>query len=355
MPGRVLLQLVAGGSLVACGSLSAPEQSSALRPISAESRALFELGSLFFWTTLAVWVAVVFAALWGTYRGLKRANARPAIEPPPEETAQRNSKAIEASGQRAAEWAVAASTVVSICILFGLLIASIRTGRALAAQPDETALHIRITAHQWWWEINYSGGDLQQSFTTASELHLPAGRRVELELTSADVIHSFWVPNLHGKRDLIPSHITRLSFRPDQTGTFRGHCAEFCGLQHAHMDLPVVVETPTRFASWYEHERSNASVPHDPETQRGREIFMAGPCAFCHNVRGTDARGSVGPDLSHFGSRPELGAGAAKNTPESLKRWITQTQHLKPGTKMPATVLSQVELDALARYLQSLK
>jgi cytochrome c oxidase subunit 2 len=216
-------------------------------------------------------------------------------------------------------------------------------------------LPVKVVAHQWWWEIQYPGPRASDLVITANELHLPAGRTAELELHAADVIHSLWIPNLQGKRDLIPGHTTRLSILPERVGRYDGHCAEFCGLEHARMELPVYVDSPERFSAWLTAQRRPAPVPATPELARGARVFTKGPCAMCHAVTGTEASASVGPDLTHVASRAWLAAGALPNSPRNLREWLRDPQSLKPGSQMPPTGLSESELDAVVLYLGSLR
>jgi cytochrome c oxidase subunit 2 len=174
-------------------------------------------------------------------------------------------------------------------------------------------------------------------------------------VTSRDVIHSFWVPNLHGKRDLIPGYTTALWFQADQPGRYRGQCAEFCGYQHANMAMYVIAEPDNDFQAWLSAQRQPAAEPGTERQQRGREVFLAATCPQCHSIRGTLAGASFGPDLTHVGSRSTIGAGVLPNTAENLIRWVRNPQDFKPGNKMPAHDLNDADLQALADYLGSLK
>jgi cytochrome c oxidase subunit II len=247
--------------------------------------------------------------------------------------------------------AVAASTL----LLLALIAASIFTDRALARLSTDGALRLEVTAHQWWWEVRYVEPNVADSFATANEIHVPTGRPVIVTLKADDVIHSFWVPSLAGKKDLLPGRTTTMHFRADRDGIYRGQCAEFCGLQHALMAFFVVAEPPERYAAWAAAQRRTASDPTDEQPVRGREIFMRSSCAMCHAVDGTTAQAVRGPNLTHVASRGTLAAGALANTPEDLKRWIADPQQIKPGTYMPATRLAPEEMDALVGYLRTLR
>jgi cytochrome c oxidase subunit 2 len=213
---------------------------------------------------------------------------------------------------------------------------------------------VEVIAHQWWWEIRYPGLASEDAATTANELHLPAGRPVRLRLASRDVIHSFWVPALHGKMDMIPGRTTELRVQADRPGVHRGQCAEYCGLQHARMALWVVVHSPADFAGWLDRERAPAAEPPGDQARRGQAVFREQGCAGCHTVRRTTA-GVGGPDLTHVASRRTLAAGTLDNVPGNLAGWIADPQALKPGTLMPPASLRAPDLHALVAYLGALR
>jgi cytochrome c oxidase subunit 2 len=216
-------------------------------------------------------------------------------------------------------------------------------------------VRIKITAHQWWWKIEYPGRSPDEQVVTANELYVPAGEPVELELTSSDVIHSFWIPNLDGKHDLIPSHVIKTRLLAERPGVYSGRCAEFCGYQHAHMDLLLVAKPPSEFRAWLAGQRGPGAEPQTERERRGRELLEQRPCASCHTVAGTRALGGTGPDLSHFASRATLAAGAAPNERLALGEWLKNPNALKPGAQMPAVPLSPAELEAIVDYLRSLR
>ncbi len=241
---------------------------------------------------------------------------------------------------------VGGGVVFPMVTLFALLVYSL--ARAGALHPVEAdALRIEVVGEQWWWRVRYLDADGGSDFATANEIRVPVGRPVELLLRSADVIHSFWVPVLAGKLDMIPGRTNRLRVRADRPGRFRGQCAEYCGGPHAAMALAVVAEEPAAYESWAAGQRRPA--------QRGKALFAA-LCASCHAVRGTPAAGALGPDLTHVGSRLTIGAGLLPNNAGALAGWIASNQHLKPGNLMPAFQdFSGDELRALADYLENLK
>ncbi|HEX2100440.1 MAG TPA: cytochrome c oxidase subunit II, partial [Candidatus Synoicihabitans sp.] len=225
----------------------------------------------------------------------------------------------------------------------------------LIAPAPEGALRVRVVGEQWWWRIQYEVAD-GEWVELANEVRLPVGRPVEFELESPDVIHSFWIPSLGGKMDLIPGRRNRLLLEPTRTGTYRGVCAEYCGESHALMAFNVVVSEPEEFERWLQQQRTTAREPTLSQAIAGRDAFFATGCAACHAIRGTEARGTIGPDLTHVGGRTTLGAGILPNTPESFIRWIAETDRVKPGVLMPHFgMLPREELAAVAAYLESLQ
>jgi cytochrome c oxidase subunit 2 len=190
---------------------------------------------------------------------------------------------------------------------------------------------------------------------TANEIHVPVGKTVKLELQSSDVIHSFWVPNIHGKKDLVPGHPTTTWFTANRAGEFRGQCAEYCGEQHAHMRLVFFAQPTDAFSDWLSAQKKSAAQPSTESQRRGREVFLRSQCVMCHTIQGTNARAALGPDLTHIGSREMIGAGELPNTRGYLAGWILNATALKPGAQMPPNQLSSNDLNALLDYLESLK
>jgi cytochrome c oxidase subunit II len=218
-----------------------------------------------------------------------------------------------------------------------------------APSPRSTALTIHVIGHQWFWEIRYDGGRV----ATANELHIPVRTRVNVVGTTADVIHSLWVPELNRKIDLIPGHTNRVLLYADRPGTYLGQCAEFCGVQHAHMQLMVVAEPRSRFDSWL--RREGTPLAESATTGNGLRLFLSNGCANCHAIEGTRAQAHVGPDLTHVGSRTTLAAGTILNDRAHLAAWLRDPQKIKPGTKMPKLPLSQRDIAGLVTYLEGLK
>lgn len=239
--------------------------------------------------------------------------------------------------------------------LFGLTVVSYAADRGLfltgaAARP----LHVRVTGQQWWWAVEYYGAVAGGRVTTANEIHLPLGRPAHVELVADDVIHSLWIPNLAGKQDLIPGRPTDLQLLPRQLGHFRAQCAEFCGLQHAHMALDVIVETPEQFARWMTRSQLPAPPPRTQAQRRGLALVTGQPCGACHAITGTDAFGTVGPDLTHVASRATLAAGELPDSRAWLARWLADPQSIKPGNHMPKIPLTDQQRADIVAYLETL-
>ncbi|VTU41153.1 Cytochrome c oxidase subunit 2 precursor [Variovorax sp. PBS-H4] len=309
-------------------------------PQAAHVRTLWELTLVVCTLVFAAILAALVFALWRAPRSSPQS-------PPDVSSLERP----EAGKRRT----VVAAVTVSTLLLLGLVGASFFTDRALARLSTEDALRLEVTAHQWWWEVRYVEPQVADSFITANEIHVPTGRPVIVTLKADDVIHSFWVPSLSGKKDLIPGRTSTLQFRADRDGVYRGQCAEFCGFQHALMAFFVVADPPERYAAWADAQRRTAGDPPAGEALRGRSLFMNSSCAMCHAIDGTSAQATRGPNLTHVAGRGTLAAGALANTPQDLKRWISDPQQIKPGTNMPATALSREDMDALVSYLQTLR
>ena len=264
-------------------------------------------------------------------------------------------RSVQTGASRPMSLALGGWIAMMIVGLFGLALTSFLTDRAIVHAADEPQVTLKITAHQWWWQIEYTDPDPSRLVRTANEIHLPVGAPALLELAADDVIHSFWVPNLNGKRDMIPGRPTEIRLQPLQIGRYRGQCAEFCGLQHAHMALDVVVESPQDFAAWYERQLANAPPSSDPRATHGQQVFFTSACNMCHAIAGTDANATLGPDLSHIASRRTLAAGTLPNDPEHMRRWLENPQRVKPGNRMPVVSLAPEDLDALVAYLGTLQ
>ncbi len=285
------------------------------------------------------------------------------------------------SGERAVStrrWVIGGGIVFPTAVLAALLVYSLAVGstlatfntegplrflldcisrgaRALSAPDTPSAMRVEVTARQWWWEVRYLSAADTPQVTLANELHLPQGRAIEVFLTTDDVIHSFWVPSLAGKVDMIPGRRTRIVLQSDEAGVHRGQCAEYCGGQHAWMAFHVVVEREADFARWLTAQAQDAKQPRNEILQTGLDAFMQGGCGGCHTVRGTAAAGQTGPDLTHIGSRRSIAAGMLENHVGNMAGWIAAAQQLKPGTPMPSAQYSGQELRAVSAWLESLE
>jgi cytochrome c oxidase subunit II len=231
---------------------------------------------------------------------------------------------------------------------FGLTVGSLASS---SDPPTPTEVTVEVTGHRWWWEVRYP----EAGFTTANEIHVPTGTPVRLRLKTADVLHSFWVPELMPKVDLLPRRVNETWFSADSAGVYRGQCAEYCGLQHAHMAFRIVAEPQAEFDAWLERQSQDAIEATTELERQGREVMETSTCATCHTVRGTSADGTAGPDLTHVGSRDRLGAGAIPNDFGHMSGWVANSQTVKPGNAMPPQQLSPDELRAVVTYLQSLE
>lgn len=307
-------------------------EQSALAPAG---RAAEQIAGLFWWMSAGatiVWLAVVALTVMAA-----RTRA---------DTARRsNSKHLIIGG----------GAIVPTIVLAGLLLHGLSILPDLLASAPAGSWRISVVGEQWWWRVRYDMPD-GAPVELANEIRLPVGDPVAFELESPDVIHSFWIPALGGKVDMIPGRQTRLVLHPTRIGVFRGVCAEYCGTSHALMAFDVIVMEAAEFARWLEQQRASAVAPADPVPGRGRGLFEANGCAACHTIRGTPAAGVIGPDLTHVGSRRTIGAGLLPNEPEAFARWIGQTNTIKPGVRMPHfNMLPPEELHALAAYLESLQ
>jgi cytochrome c oxidase subunit 2 len=237
--------------------------------------------------------------------------------------------------------------VVALVTLFGFADVYL-VGETSPPNPRSTAMTIEVIGHQFWWEVRYPA----TGAVTANEIHVPVNTRVNVVATTGDVIHSFWVPAVNRKIDMVPGYRNRVLLDASQTGVFRGQCAQFCGFQHAHMALKLFVQTPSAFRAWL-HQ---ISAPASPSTHNaGEHIFMTSQCESCHRIAGTQAQGTIGPDLTHMASRTTLASDTIPNTPGELAAWIRNPQAIKPGSRMPDLGLPNAKIAALVSYLESLR
>lgn len=320
-PGLIAAELVL---LAGCAGLQSP-----LAPVGDQAAALHRLMVLMTIVCSTVYAAVLLGLGWSLWRARHR---------------------LAYGGDDAplhrGIWIAAALIVGGLTVL---IVGSFIADRALTAAREGSALEVRVTGHQWWWRIEYRDPATGGWIETANELHLPQGQLTRVSVGAADVIHSFWVPNLSGKIDMIPGRRNVIDMTPRRAGRFRGQCAEFCGLQHAHMALDVKVEAPADFTRWLAAQARPAIA-----SGNGGSVF-AQKCASCHAVRGTAAVGRAGPDLTHVAVRRSIAAGTLPMTRGAIQGWIQQPQAVKPGTSMPAVPLSAAEGLAVADYLMALK
>lgn len=265
--------------------------------------------------------------------------------------AEMRDAATDAHARGGLRWIWLGGIAMPLVVLLGVFALNVRDLQALGAPPSPPVAAVRINGHRWWWEVEYP--DL--GFKTANQIYIPVGQAVKIDLTSADVIHSFWVPQLQFKRDLIPGQTNTIWLQADKAGVYRSLCAEYCGLQHAQMHMMVVALAPADYEQWVAHEGSDAVSPVDPLAQAGQQVFQGGTCVYCHAIRGASAAGEVGPDLTHLASRLTLAAGSLENNTGNLAGWIMDPQHIKPGALMPPAPLTGRQLQELLAYLQGLK
>ena len=303
-----------------------------LVPVSDFARETLRVYGIVTWATVVIAAVVVSVLSWV----LLRYRDRPDAPLPP----QTRGHALLEIG-----WTIAPALVLLV-----IAIPTIHVVFRTQSAPPTGALEVIVRGRQWWWEFAYPAYQL----ATANELHLPVGRPAVLRLEGPDVIHSFWIPQLGGKRDVVPGRHNHLSFTPDTPGTFLGQCAEFCGTSHANMLLRLVVESPDAFERWVASERAPAVQPQAGPAADGAAAFAASACVGCHTVRGV-SRGVVGPDLTHFGRRATVGAGMLPNTVDNVTAWILDPPRIKPGVKMPALGLTEAQARSIAVYLLSLK
>ncbi|HEX5412610.1 MAG TPA: cytochrome c oxidase subunit II [Terriglobia bacterium] len=331
--------LMVSALLVPLPAFAGPQ--SILNPAGPAADKLTQLGWIVFITFWIVSVVVIGLLVWSVVR---RTGSLSEHEP-----------WNEGGGQ---SWILIGGLAIPFVILSGLYIFSLQRTTAFPLHDDDMSeMHpeILVVGHQWWWEVHYLSKSTDQEFTTASEIHIPTGRPVDIELKSADVIHSFWIPALHGKVQLVPGLTNYVRVEATRPGDFQGECAVYCGEQHAHMRLLVVAQSPKEYAAWRSQQLKPAATPQTPEAQQGETVFTGSACALCHTVRGTEAQGTLGPDLTHLAGRKYIASDSYINNIANLEAWITHAQSLKPGALMPnLTMYTGKDLQELVAYLQQL-
>ena len=311
-----------------------------LDPAGDQARQIDVIWRLMLWVCGAMYLLVLVFLAWALWRARRPPLAAPATGPTPAEPGL--------------ERGLAGWAGLIVAGLIVLVTASFLIDRSLAELRPHP-LRLKVTAHQWWWQVEYEGARPDQLLTTANQVVLPVGRSAVVELRADDVIHSFWIPNLAGKVDLIPGRTNYVALTPRRTGVFRGQCAEFCGLQHAKMAFDVQVVDPAAFDAWRGRQLAAAAPPVEAQAALGKQTFESKGCVMCHRIQGSEASATVGPDLTHLMSRRHIAAGARPNTRGDLAAWIADPQGTKPGTPMPRVALSSEELNAVVAYLETLK
>ena len=327
-----LLLLAVALLLSSCGWSMWDSPMTTVRPKSGFGRDTHEIFMLISWWTLGIGIATEAGLLWVCFRYRERPGA-----PIP--------KQVHGHTLLEVSW-----TIVFALIMLVFALATIPVIFKTQEAPAATALRVDVGGRQWWWEFKYP--DLK--VVTANELHLPAGQTVALNLHAPDVIHSFWTPQLGGKRDVVPGRVNRLTLAPDEPGEYPGQCAEYCGTSHANMRFRVIVHTKADFEKWVAAQQRPPVQPTDPLAQKGQDLFSQSACVGCHTIAGISG-GVLGPNLTHFGSRKTMGANLLANTPENLAKWIENPGHMKPGVLMPDLGMRGEQSKALAAYLLSLK
>jgi cytochrome c oxidase subunit II len=337
MSGRRPGALVVMALTVACiGGSGCAGVQSALNPAGPQARSIASLTWWFFAVCGVVYVLVIGSLFWALFR--------------------KRSETDDGEGtHRRLAVIISAAVAVTIGTVVALTISSVAAGRGLLSPSAPGAITVDAIGHQWWWEFQYHDVSPNEIVNSPNELHIPVGVPVVIKAMSRDVIHSFWVPNLHGKRDLIPGMTTHTWIQADQPGVYRGQCAEFCGQQHANMAFSVVAEPMEDFLRWLQHQRTGARPPETDEQRRGRDVFLRGPCVMCHTIRGTSAGSRVGPDLTHVASRHTIAAGTLPNTSSHRAGWVADSQAIKPGNRMPANLVRGDDLRAVLAYLETLR
>jgi cytochrome c oxidase subunit 2 len=301
--------------------------------------ALSSLFWVFFWISSIIWVLVVVVLIIALFR-------RHAERPDP--------LLIDLKTEHHFGIVVTGLALMTGAIVIALSLLSFAAQAQLFGRAQH-GLTLKIIGHQWWWEVQYEDTDPSRTVTTANEIHLPIGEPVTIQLSSGDVIHSFWVPSLMGKMDAVPGRNNEVDFTIGKPGIYRGQCAEFCGLQHAHMAITVFAQSKADFSSWRERQILPAPTPEDSARKKGEQVFLSHPCVTCHTIRGTPAGGRTGPDLTHLASRTTLGAGTLPFSRGSLAAWITDPQSSKPGVHMPFIDIAPDDLHVLLDYLEGLQ
>jgi cytochrome c oxidase subunit 2 len=328
---------IASASCLALIAAACEGNQSMFNPQGPAANGIASLGWFMVVVCLVIYVVVIAALAWALTRRRQAADDLP-------QTSRRIGTIVSAS------------VAVTIVILLVFMVASVATGRGLSSPSGPGAITVDVIGRQWWWDFQYQDVTPSDVVISPNEMHIPVGVPIVINARSSDVIHSFWVPNLHGKRDLIPGQITHTWLQADEPGVYRGQCAEFCGHQHAHMAFTLVAEPMEKFQQWIQQQRRPAIEPDSDDERHGRDVFLATTCVLCHTIRGTSAGSHVGPDLTHVSARLTIAAATLPNTRESLEKWVLNPQLFKPGTRMPGHAnLPDADRAAVVSYLRSLR
>lgn len=332
MRGNVYLGSVAVATALIGLAGCTDQRIAVLAPAGREAKSVAELFAVMAVGALLVWTAVVGTAIYGMFRSGRQ-------------------------GERTARsLIVVCGGVLPTLVLSALLIHGLALLPPLREPGTRSKARVEVSGEQWWWRVRYVGFSIAEPVVLANEVRMPVGERTTFLLESPDVIHSFWIPELGGKVDMIPGRTNTLVLEPTRVGVFQGVCAEYCGTSHAYMQFAAVAMEREAFEAWLLHQAQPARTPWSAEARQGRDAFLRNGCGACHAIRGTSARGGVGPDLTHVGSRRMLGAGVVDNDPDGFRRWIEQTHKLKPEVLMPSFgMLPNADLEAMALYLDGLQ
>jgi cytochrome c oxidase subunit II len=332
---QTFLDRIRGPGMIAAASLALTAcsgQQSILDPAGKGARDSASIWWLMFWLGTIVFIVVLALILMAVFRGSPEREAAM--------TRQARHRMVILGG-----------VIIPAVIVAVVFAGSTRSLLGMGSLRDNSDVVIDVVAHQYWWEVRYPHDEV----VTANEIHIPVDRDVQLRLTATDVIHSFWVPQLHGKIDMLPGKSTSITIRADEIGTYRGQCAQFCGAQHANMAFLVIASDEPDYRGWIAHQQQPAAEPAAGTLiERGRDIYMSSACVYCHTINGTPSQGTLGPDLTHLASRETLGAGILTNNTGNLAGWIIDPQEIKPGNAMPAVDMTGEDLQALLEYLNSL-
>ena len=329
---RLIIGVAAVALIAGCGAVDTPQTT--LFPRSDNNQVINDLFAPLTWLAIVIFLLVQGLLLYSVFRFRVR-DSDTSIPPQ-----------VHGNTRLEIAWTLAPSIVVVI-----MLILTYQAMATIEAAPPEDAIRVRVVGHQWWWEVHYPDLDV----VTANEIHIPIDRAVYFELESNDVIHSFWVPRLMGKRDLMPGSTNTIWFTPTEEGLYAAQCAEYCGTAHAQMRFHVVVESEAAFDSWLDKQREPAAEVTG-DAAEGAQLFVSRACVTCHTIRGTDAIGTIGPDLTHVGSRAYIAGGILENTSADVMNWISDPQGLKPGNKMILPIeLSPEDIRLLTAYITALR